>query len=448
MANNHKIGISFGDIWKLSFPIMLGSATQNIIALSDSLFLYGRSEAEFAAVGFVSVFYLFITAIGFGFSRGGQMLISRRWAEGAKRLVGSTFRTMLVFEWIIALILFLAMHFLCPVFFYYILDTESLADFGLEYIRYRSWGIFFSFTGISWIAYYSGIGRTKIIAVVTIFLAIVNLILNYSLIYGKFGLPEMGIAGAGLASTLAEMAAFILFLIYFLKDKNTREFQLLRITRVDRKLVKTLLYVSFPFVIQFVSSIGSWLFFFGMIENMGQRALAVSNLVRIVYIVLSIPSWGFATGVQTIVGKCIGAGYLKRVVLATNKTVILNWMITLAIALPVLLIPWDQMTEGKSYNFAMLSEAQPIFIIVLGIIICFSAGSIYHSAIMAAGAMWAGLRIQLLTIVLYLAATYYFVNHLQVSLAWVWSLEVFYWFLLGSLSFFLLLRGRWKDVKL
>ncbi len=427
---------------------MLGSATQNIIVLSDSVFLYGKSETEFAAVGFVSVFYLFITAIGFGFSRGGQILISRRWAEGAKRLVGSTYRTMLVFLLAIALLLFLFMQFLCPVFFHYILDTESLAEYGLEYIEWRKWGVFFSFAGISWIAYYSGIGRTRIIAITTIFLAVVNLVLNYVLIYGKWGFPEMGIAGAGLASTLAEIATFFVFLYFVLKDRRSKEFDLLKIRGIDWKLVRTLLYVSFPFVIQFVSSIGSWLFFFGMIENMGQRALAISNLVRIVYILISIPSWGFATGVQTLVGKCIGAGQLKRVVLATNKTVILNWIITMPLALVVLLMPWSDLLAGSNYNVAIFAEARPILLVVLAIILVFSAGSIYHSAFMSAGAMWAGLRIQILVILSYLTLTYCFINVWQLSLSWVWSLEFFYWLALGSLSMLLMYRGRWKEVKL
>jgi len=427
---------------------MLGSATQNLIVLSDSLFLYGKSEQEFAAVGFVSVFYLFITAIGFGFSKGGQILISRRWAEGAKRFVGSTFRTMLICEWAIALILFLLMHFLCPVFFHYILDTPGLPELSLEYIRPRSWGIFFSFTGITWIAYYSGIGRTRIIAFTTIVLAIVNLVLNYGLIYGRMGLPELGISGAGLASTIAEGVAFVIFLIYFLRDPATKEYEILRAVRFDLKQVKNLLYISFPFVIQFVSSIGSWLFFFGMIENMGARALAISNLIRIVYILLSIPSWGFATGVQTLVGKCIGAGYLRRVYIVTNKTVIINWIITLVLSLPILLIPWTQILFDQGYNVAILLEAQPLFLVVLGIVFVFSAGSIYQSAYMAAGEVWTGLRLQLVVVILYLTAAYLFINVYELSLAAVWSLEIYYWLLLGTFSILLLYRGRWKKLKL
>ena len=58
--------------------MMIGSAAQNIIALTDSLFLYYYDVNDFAAAGFVSVFYLIVAAIAFGFSKGGQILIARK----------------------------------------------------------------------------------------------------------------------------------------------------------------------------------------------------------------------------------------------------------------------------------------------------------------------------------------------------------------------------------
>lgn len=77
------LGTSYKQIWKISAPIMIGSAAQSTIALTDSVFLYYLSEEDFASIGFVATFYLIISAIGFGFSRGGQILIARR--VGQKR---------------------------------------------------------------------------------------------------------------------------------------------------------------------------------------------------------------------------------------------------------------------------------------------------------------------------------------------------------------------------
>ena len=188
---------------------MIGSAAQNVIALSDSVFLYHLSELDFAAIGFVSVFYLIITAIGYGFSRGGQILVARRSGEGDYREAGRLFYSMLYLEVGLAIFFFLFIVFACPWFFRLFVDTESIYTKSLEYLKYRSYGVFPAFIGVSLIAFYTGIARTRIIMYDTLVLIVVNIFLNYSLIYGKWGMPEMGIAGAGLASTLAEVAALI-----------------------------------------------------------------------------------------------------------------------------------------------------------------------------------------------------------------------------------------------
>ena len=77
-----KLSTSYSQILSLSVPIMLGSAAQNIIVLSDNVFLYHYNSVDFAASGLVGVFYLIIASIGYGFSRGGQIIIARRMGEG------------------------------------------------------------------------------------------------------------------------------------------------------------------------------------------------------------------------------------------------------------------------------------------------------------------------------------------------------------------------------
>lgn len=87
---------------------------------------------------------------------------------------------------------------------------------GSKELRY-----FFSYLGVSLVAYYTGIARTNFIIYDTIVLIMVNIILNWIFIFGKFGIQPMGIKGAALASTLAEVVAFIVFIIYIFMIKST-----------------------------------------------------------------------------------------------------------------------------------------------------------------------------------------------------------------------------------
>jgi Na+-driven multidrug efflux pump len=93
-----RLNTSYRQILAISTPIMLGSAAQNVIALSDSVFLYHLSEQDFAAIGFVGVFYLVVAAIGYGFSRGGQLLIARRMGAMEPEAVGRIFYSMVYYE--------------------------------------------------------------------------------------------------------------------------------------------------------------------------------------------------------------------------------------------------------------------------------------------------------------------------------------------------------------
>src|SRR5690606_27856622 len=123
-------------ILKISFPIMLGSAAQNLIALIDSVFLYHLGEIEFAAMGFVGVFYLIIAAIGYGFSKGGQIIIARRLGEKNLPGIGRCFRAMFLFEMVLALVMFAFMQWGCDWFFSLMVDSELIYAKSLEYLEY------------------------------------------------------------------------------------------------------------------------------------------------------------------------------------------------------------------------------------------------------------------------------------------------------------------------
>ena len=108
---------------------------------------------------------------------------------------------------------------------------------------------YFSVTpGVAIISLYTGIARTTFILVDTVILAIVNLALNYGLIFGKFGLPEMGIGGSGLASSIAEGIAFAVFVTYMILDKKLRPMRVFTRPEADWQLTRQQLRISLPVV--------------------------------------------------------------------------------------------------------------------------------------------------------------------------------------------------------
>ncbi len=425
---------------------MLGSAVQNVIALSDSVFLYHLSEEDFAAIGLISAFYLIVAAIGYGFSKGGQIIIARRIGEARRDEVGRSFYSMLFFELALAVFLFGLMQWGVPQMLQQIVSSEGIYEKSMAYLKYRSWGVFFSYAGVSIIALYMGAGRVKFLFFDTILLAVINVALDYALVFGHFGLPAMGIAGAGLASTLAEAGALIVFCIYILFfDREAVSYGLFRKPEIDTRLIKNLFRISLPIVAQVLVGLGSWFVFFTLIEQLGERPLAISNLVRLVYLTISVPIWGFSTGLNTLVSYLIGSGHPKGVFPVVWKTAKLSFWITLLLCLPFVLFPETLLYPilGNE-DMSLITEARPVLWVMAGILLVFSIGGIFLNGVAGTGATLFGLGLQTAGVVLYLLAIYYFIVLKRADITWAWSVEIYYWLLILFVSGWYLKSLRWR----
>ena len=321
----------------LAIPIMLGSAGQNVIALTDSLFLYRYDENDFAAVGFVSVFYLVISSIAYGFSKGGQIIIARKYGERSPLAVKKYFYAILFFELVVGLLIFIVLKFFSAEILSLFVKSEVILQKSLEFLEYRIYGLVFAYVGLAFLSLYMGLGRPKIILIDTVFLGLSNILLCYLLVYGKGRFPEMGIAGAGLASSLAEIAAFVFFLIYILLDKDLRPFDLFTIPHIEPSELRNIYKLSLPILMQSVIGIASWFIFFSFIEKLGERALAISNLLRVVYLIFTIPCWGFAAAINTMVSKTIGRKREQRVLNQVYHSSLISLTVTTLVSFPFLI---------------------------------------------------------------------------------------------------------------
>ena len=428
---------------------MIGSAAQNVIALSDSVFLYHLSQTDFAAIGFVGVFYLIIASIGYGFSRGGQIIMARRYGESKFVEVGKSFYALVYLEVAIAILMFLFMQYGTPWFFKWFISNEAIYAKSLEYIVPRSYGVFFAYTGVAMLALYTGIARTKFIIWDTTILAGVNIILNYIFIYGKFGFPAMGIAGAGWASSISEFIAALVFFIYMILDKENRIFKLFKFPRINFFLIKKIFNISAAIVLQAVVGLGSWFLFFGMVENMGERPLAITNLCRLVYLALSIPCWGYAAGINTLVSNFIGRDKKIAVVPLVWKTAKINFANTMLLAIPIIVFPkFFLYPLFGGTDMSLIEDARPVLLVMLLILTVFSIGATFFNGIIGTGATYHGLKIQSGATVLYLVYIYVVINIFEANLEVAWAAEVIYWLFILIFSILFLKTKKWYFLKI
>ncbi len=443
-----KLSTSYRQILSLSVPIMLGSAAQNIIVLSDNVFLYHYDSLDFAAAGLVGVFYLIIASMGYGFSRGGQIIIARRNGEYNYKGAGTDFQALFLFELILSIIIFIFLQLFSRDFFTLFIQNPDILEKCIEYIKYRSWGVFFSYLGVSLISFYTGIANTRFIIYDTLVLIIVNIILNYILVFGKFGAPEMGIGGAALASTIAEVVAFLVFVAYMFWDKSNRKYELLSIHRLSISTFKSMFSISTPIVFQSILGIGSWFLFFSFIENIGGRELEISNMLRTVYLILSIPCWGYSAGINTLVSNFIGNRKRQAVLPLIYKTTKINLISTLVISLPVVFFPEFFLYPlfGKE-DMTLILLSKPYMPMLLIILMTFGVGGIFINGLIGTGHTQTALRIQTIFTVFYIIYSYFMIKLWYIDLYWAWSAEIFYWGGITIMSFLYLKTKKWHFLK-
>ena len=295
-------------IWSVSYPILLSLLAQNVINVTDTAFLGHVSEVALGASAMGGLFYICVFTIAFGFSTGSQIVIARRNGEGRYTDVGPVMIQGVMFLFVMALLLFGFTKAFGGNIMRLLVSSESIYKGTMEFLDWRIYGFFFSFINVMFRALYIGITRTKVLTINAVVMALTNVVLDYALIFGKFGLPEMGIKGAAIASVLAEASSILFFLIYTYVTIDLKKYGLNRLRSFDPALLMRILSISCFTMLQYFLSMATWFVFFVAVERLGQRELAIANIVRSIYVVLLIPVNSLATTTNSLVSNAIGAG--------------------------------------------------------------------------------------------------------------------------------------------
>ena len=425
---------SYRHIWQITYPLIIGGIGQTIINISDTIFLGRISELALGAAAIAGLYYVTFFMLGVGFSIGAQILIAR--FDGEKNLlkVSQTFTSTAWSLSVIALLTFVFLNLLSTSILSKLISSNEILDGTIEFLNFRSLGIFPGFFILLFRSFYSGIGSTKVIGYTTIITAILNLIFNYILVFGNFNFPRMGISGSGLASTLAEVFALGFVIFYSFRFEFVQKYQLFK-SAFSKSITKSLIKVSSPLMIQVFIALWSWFVFFLIVEKIGERELAISNLTRNVYMLLMICLMGFSNATNTIVSNLIGQGRKAELLQVLNKVIVLSLSTTLLVVL-VNLIFWRYTLAVFTSSDELADATFGCILVISGSSLLFSVAYVLLSAVSGSGGTLATLAIESVTLVFYLVATYYTAIHFKVSIEIVWCTEYVYFLAMGLISYY------------
>lgn len=439
---------SYKDIWRVSLPIMLGLLAQNIVQLTDTFFLGHVGGIEQSASGLAGIYYVAIFTVCFGFSIGAQIMIGRRNGEKDYSKIGSIVMQGAAFLQIFALALFFLSMFIIDDVLSHFMKSPEVYAATESYLSWRIYGFFFAAINVMFRAFYVGIAKTKVLTFNAIAMAVTNIIGDYLLIFGNFGCPELGIAGAAIASVLSEIVSVLFFVIYTIATVDFKKYGFVKM-KFKFSIIKNILNISSFTMVQYLISMSTWFIFFAAMEQHSEDSLKITNLVRSFYMIYFIPMNALATTANTLVSNTIGMGHTKNVLPLIKKIALLNLGLILCLIAITLIAPrfWISFIAPQD-QLSLIDETVVPLIVLLFSLPISALGTVTFSSISGTGNTKAALILEVIVMLIYVFAMFWIVIYKQMSVAWCWTTEYFYWGPMFIFTTIYLTKAKWQNKRI
>lgn len=445
--NNLQLEVSNQQILKIALPIGFAILVPQLNFITNNIFLGHHSSESLALASITGVYYLIFAAIGYGLNNGLQALIARRAGESRPEEIGKLFQQGVYIGLGIALAGVLLTWFVTPsLFAYFITDSDDLQK-AVAFLKFRIWGLFFLYVYQLRNALLVGTNNSKLLIFGTVAEALSNILLDYLLIFGKWGFPALGFNGAAVASVVSEFVGMFVIYLVIRQHGIGKRFALFGKLYWHPAVFTLILSFSAPLIFQHAISIISWEYFYLLIVKHGETALGVSNVMRNVFGFFGAFIWAMAATTNTMVSNIIGQGKQDLVFHLLKKLIRINLIIIVPICLLLNLFPHSLLSVyGQPETF--IDAATPVLRVISLALVLMSVATVLLNAVTGTGNSRVTLQIEFFAIVFYCLYVYLVLDRFFLSITYGWMSEWLYWVLLMLPSLYYLHSGKWRNKKI
>lgn len=298
----------YREVVRVCLPLVMSMSATTIMEFTDRAFLSNYSIEAISAVAPAGVTaYLFMAFFG-GIAGYTQVFIAQYHGAGRIDRIGAALWQGIIFSILSGLIFWLlSLYAAKPIF--------SLAGHSAEVRRLEE--LYFSILcrgAVLHVAmnclssFFSGRGITRPVMIFHFIGMLINIPLDYALIFGKWGLPELGVKGAAYATVTAWFSITILLAFFIFTRENIRKYKLFETFSFDWDLFRRLMKYGIPGSLQFTLDILAFTIFLLLVGRIGTLDLAATNIVISINSVAFMPSMGVSMGISALVGQALGKG--------------------------------------------------------------------------------------------------------------------------------------------
>ena len=438
---------SYRNIWRVAYPILISLVMEQMIGLTDTAFLGRVGEIELGASAIAIVYYMVLFMIGFGFSLGAQIIIGRRNGEGDFRQTGNIFWNGLYFVLGLAGIIIALSELFSPYLMKMMVSSTAIYEAALSYVRWRLPGMVFAFATTMFRAFYVGTTQTKTLTLNSVVMVLSNVIFNWVLIFGKFGLPALGITGAAIGSSLAELVSLIFFIVYTRTSCDRKKYGLDKVARFDMAELRGMMPVCSWTMIQNTISISTWFIFFLYIEHLGERALAISNITRSVSGLMWVVLQAFSATCSTLVSNMIGEGHQEKVMSLVKRILKLSYGIVSLIVILFCIFP-EAVARIYTDIPSLITASVPAMVVMCTSYFFNIGGQVFFQAVSGTGSTKTAFKLEMVALAFYMAYCTVIIGVLKLDVAICWTAEHVYAGALLICSWWYMRSGSWKNRKI
>ncbi|MBU0559222.1 MAG: MATE family efflux transporter [Bacteroidetes bacterium] len=300
---------SYKRILHIALPAIAGLSTQMIVSLIDTAMVGRLDNAEFAlaAMGLGVLATWALISFFSSFATGTHIYVARAYGSNDFKTCSENLNTSIILAITVGIfVAFIGMTFSYDISDFFAAD-DHVGILAGDYLHYRFMGIPFFLITVSYRGFFFGIGKTKIFMYSGLLVNFLNIIFNYIFIFGGFGIKGMGLAGAGIGSTLATMCDSLFYFLISMRTTYRDKFQFVKHMKFIPSFAYKIIRISLPVSIQNIFILVGFLVFIAITGLIGIREQAASQLITSALFISLMPCFGFGIAAQTLVANSIGA---------------------------------------------------------------------------------------------------------------------------------------------
>lgn len=414
------------NVFRLSMPVLLSSLFQRLVSIVDIFLTGGLGAAAIAATGLGQLLMFVTMTVFWGLSTGTTVVVAHLWGAGRRREAGRAAS--------VACLVCLAMTVICSIIgsiwgadmarmMGAAPDVQTVAA---EYTRLIFLWLVWT-TGLNCLsAIMHGVGDTRTPMEAIILVNILHVLLAWPLIYGKLGLPPLGVKGAAIAINTSECVGFSYLLMQALRKRY------IAFSSPDVPLFGRIWRVGWPVALERIAQQSGQLFYSSFIISYGTSAYAAHQIGLSIESLSFMPGAGMGIAAATLMGQSLGAGKVRRARISYAEALRMAVMVMTGMALIFFFAPHQLMMlfthdpdviEKGSVFLRLVAFAQlPLAISFVYAGSLRGTGDTFYVFIVTLLAMW-GIRVALS----WVAASW-----LHLSLYAVWGVFLIDWYFRGA----------------